>query len=158
MDFDEVKNIVLAPGNIGREVSAASGAARLACMDIAYSLFALTDFGRAAETIDLYTDDIVMDIEGKRIDRAGRVERCMKRQANTARKTRHQVTNFLFRQTDARTAYSLSVVAIYLEDQSGVKGLAPITVADCSDKYNLCDDGRWRIAYRCLKEIAGAAH
>lgn len=157
MNFDEVKNIVLAADRIGREVPAASGAARLACLDIAYSLFALTDFGRAAETIDLYTEDIVMDIEGKRIDRAGRIERCMKRQADTARRTRHQVTNFLFRQADERTAYSLAVVAIYLEDNSGVKGAAPITVADCSDKYRLCDDGRWRIAYRCLKEVAGAA-
>ena len=56
MDFNEVKNIVLATGNIGREVSAASGAARLACMDIAYSLFALTDFGRAAETARMKVD------------------------------------------------------------------------------------------------------
>lgn len=157
MNFDTVKNIVLAPGNAGREVSAAAGAARLACMDIAYSLFALTDFGRAAETIDLYTEDIEMDIEGKHIDRAGRVERCMKRQSDTARKTRHQVTNFLFRQTDERTAYSLAVVTIFLEDHSGTRGATPITVADCADQYRRSDDGRWQISYRCLQPVAGAA-
>ena len=157
MSFEEVKRAVLQFDRIGAEVPPQSEAARLACLDVAYSAFALVDFGRASAALDLYSKNIVMDIEGERLDRKAREERSRKREADKSRKTRHVVSNFLFRQVDERTAYALSLVTIFFEDASGVRGATPAVVADCADRYERSADGKWRIAYRYLQPVAGAA-
>lgn len=158
IDFAQVRSIVLESGWAGAEPSVADAAARSACRDAAYAIFALTDFGRAAGALDHYDESIVMEIDGARFDRAARVERSRKREADTARRTRHLVTNFLFRRIDATTAYALSTVTIFFEDDRKVMGAPPIAVADCADQFKRAVDGRWRVAYRCLRTIAGAAH
>ena len=154
MDFQTIKQQVLA--GIGREPSASELAARQACMDLAYCAFALIDFGQATKTLELYTPDGVSLIEGKLHDAAARRDRVQRREADRSRRTRHQVTNFAFRLADPRTAYSLSLITIFLEDSSGQKGVTPLTVADCADRYERSEDGLWRIAFRYLQPVAGA--
>lgn len=157
-DFDGIRDIVMGPDGLGVEPAPAALAARQACMDLAYGIFALTDFGRAAGALELYGENILMDLDGMRMDRAARVARSQGRQANTGRRTRHQVTNFLFRMTGERTAYAISLVAIYLENDTRVQGAPPVALADCADRYERGADGRWAVAYRCLRTVAGAAH
>ena len=158
MNAEMIRSLVLTVDALGAEPSDADRAARNACEQVAYGIFALTDFGRAVATLELYDETIDMEIDGVRFDRASRVERSRKREANTARKTRHIVSNFLFRRIDARSACALSLVTIFIEDDRGVRGATPIAVADCADWFERGVDGRWRVTYRSLRTIAGAAH
>ena len=158
LDFAQIRDIVLRVEAFGGELSPQALAARQACQDVAYGIFALTDFGRAAASLDLYSERIVMDLDGQRFDRAGRIARSRGREANTARRTRHAISNSVFRMVDERTAYALSLVVIYHEDDCTRDGVPPLAVADCADRFELEADGRWRVTYRCLKTVAGAAH
>ena len=157
LDFAQIRDIVLEVGAFGVELSPQAQTARQACQDVAYGIFALTDFGRAAASLDLYSERIVMDLDGQRFNRAERIQRSRGREANTARRTRHAISNFLFRMVDERTAYGLSLVVIYHEDDCTKAGVPPLAVADCADRFER-EAGRWRVTYRCLKTVAGAAH
>ncbi len=155
--FDEIKKWVLgAPGQYTGPSSDNETRSRLACMNLHYACFALTDFGRAFETLVLYAPDFTGVTDGVEMDYEARVQSLQRRQENVARKTRHVCSNYLFRQVDHGIAYALSLVTIYLEDDSRVIGVKPLTVADCGEKYVRSDEGGWRIQYRYLQPVAGA--
>ncbi len=158
MSFEQIRDIVLNADAFGMTPSPHAQSARQACQDVAYGIFALTDFGRAAASLSLYSENIVMDLDGQRLNRAERVKRSRGREANTSRRTRHAISNFLFRMIDEGTAYALSLVVIYHEDDCTRPGVPPLAIADCADRFEREADGRWRITYRCLKTVAGAAH
>jgi hypothetical protein len=158
MDFEQIKRVVFDLERMGVEGTPQFALARLACEDLAYSAFGLTDFGRASKGPELYTHDATQCMDGELLERAARLERYRKREANTARKTRHVISNFLFRLTDARTGYAVYLVQVFLEDDRTKKGVTPLVLADCGDQYVRQDNGTWRIAFRHLQSIAGQAH
>lgn len=158
MDFEQIKGVVFDLERMGVEGLPRFALARLACEDLAYSSFGLTDFGSASKGPALYTDDATQWIDGEVLDRAARLERYRKREANTARKTRHVISNYLFRMTDERTGWAVYLVQVFLEDDGGKQGVVPLVVADCADHYLRQDNGIWRIAFRHLESIAGKAH
>ncbi len=91
MDFEQIKRVVFDLERMGVEGTPQFALARLACEDLAYSTFGLTDFGRASQGPALYTDDATQCMDGELLERAARLERYRKREANTARKSRrHQ--------------------------------------------------------------------
>ena len=155
MDFETIKWNVLADGRIGRSPSAAELAAQAACMDLLHSSFAVIDFGSATKSVPLYAQGASSLIDGNANPYATIRERYAAREADKARRTRHLVTNFAFRMTDEHTAWSLSLVTIFLEDDTKKPGITPLTVADCGDQYTRTADG-WRIAFRYLQPVAGA--
>lgn len=158
MDFEQIKRVVFDLKRMGAEGTQQFALARLACEDLAYSTFGLTDFGHATQGPELYTHDATQCMDGELLERAARLERYRKREANTARKTRHVITNFLFRMTDERTGYAVYLVQVFLEDDRSKKGVTPLVLADCGDHYLRQDNGTWRIAFRHLQSIAGQAH
>jgi hypothetical protein len=155
VDFETIKWTVLADGQIGRSPSPSELAAQAACMDLLHSSFAVIDFGKATKSVPLYARGASSVIGGKVSPYETIRERYAAREADKARRTRHLVTNFAFRLTDENTAWSISLVTIFLEDDSGKPGITPLTVADCGDQYTHTNDG-WRIAFRYLQPVAGA--
>ena len=155
MDFATIKRHVLAEGQIGRSPSSAELAAQSACMDLLHSSFAVIDFGQATRCVPLYAQGASSLIDGQASDYATLRERYAAREANKARRTRHLVTNFAFRLSDPNTAWSISLVTIFLEDDTKKPGITPLTVADCGDQYTRTPEG-WRIAFRYLQPVAGA--
>lgn len=156
MDFDTIKRNVLVDGRIGRAPSAAELAAQSACLDLLHSTFAAIDFGQATRCTPLYAQGASLVVDGEHTAYAAIRERFAAREANKARRTRHLVTNFAFRLSDESTGWSLSLVTIFLEDDKRKPGITPLTVADCGDQYTRTADG-WRIAFRYLQPVAGAA-
>ena len=66
------------------------------------------------------------------------------------------MTNFVFRLSDEKTGWSISLITVFLEDETRKPGVTPLTVVDCGDQYTLTPQG-WRIAFRYLQPVAGAA-
>ena len=155
MDFATIKRHVLVDGQIGRSPSPAELAAQSACLDLLHSSFAVIDFGQATRCVPLYAPGASSLIDGQASDYATLRERYAAREANKARRTRHLVTNFAFRLSDESTAWSISLVTIFLEDDAKKPGITPLTVADCGDQYTRTPAG-WRIAFRYLQPVAGA--
>jgi hypothetical protein len=156
MDFDTIKRNVLVDGRFGRAPSLAELAAQSACLDLLHSTFAAIDFGQATRCVQMYAPEARSVIDGQVQDYATIRERYAAREANKARKTRHLVTNFAFRLSDESTAWSISLVTVFLEDETRKPGVTPLTVADCGDQYTRTAEG-WRIAFRYLQPVAGAA-
>ena len=155
MDFETIKRNVLLDGRIGRSPSPAELAAQTACMDLLHSSFAVIDFGQATRCVPLYAKGASSLIDGQASTYDTLRERYAAREANKARRTRHLVTNFAFRLSDESTAWSISLVTIFLEDDTRKPGITPLTVADCGDQYTRTPEG-WRIAFRYLQPVAGA--
>ena len=155
MDFATIKRNVLVDGRIGRSPSPAELAAQAACMDLLHSSFAVIDFGQATRSVPLYASGASSLIDGKVNPYSTIRERYAAREADKARRTRHLVTNFVFRLSDENTGWSISLVTIFLEDDTKKPGIVAQTVADCGDQYTRTPDG-WRIAFRYLQPVAGA--
>jgi hypothetical protein len=155
MDFATIKQHVLVDGRFGRSPSPAELAAQAACMDLLHSSFAVIDFGQATRSVPLYAPGASSLIDGQASAYSTIRERYAAREANKARRTRHLVTNFAFRLSDANTGWSISLVTIFLEDDSKKPGTVAQTVADCGDQYTRTPEG-WRIAFRYLQPVAGA--
>jgi hypothetical protein len=158
MNFEEIKRVVFDLERMGIEGKAPFALARLACEDLAYSSFGLTDFGRAASGPTLYSDDATQWIDGETLDHAARLERYRNREANVARKTRHVISNYLFRMTGEHSGCAIYVVTVFLLDDRTKQGVTPLVVADCADHYVREDNGAWRIRFRHLESVAGKAH
>jgi hypothetical protein len=155
MDFATIKRHVLVDGRFGRSPSPAELAAQSACMDLLHSSFAVIDFGQATRCVPLYAPGASSLIDGQASPYSTIRERYAAREANKARRTRHLVTNFAIRLSDENTAWSISLVTIFLEDDTKKPGTVAQTVADCGDQYTRTPDG-WRIAFRYLQPVAGA--
>jgi hypothetical protein len=155
MDFATIKQHVLKDGEIGRHPTHAELAAQSACMDLLHASFAVIDFGQATRSVPLYAQGASSLIDGKLNPYSTIRERYAAREADKARRTRHLVTNFAFRLSDENTGWSISLVTIFLEDDSKKPGITPLTVADCGDQYTRTPEG-WRIAFRYLQPVAGA--
>ena len=155
MDFETIRQNILADGRIGRSPTAAELAAQSACMDLLHSSFAVIDFGKATKSVPLYAAGASSVIDGKVNPYSTIKERYAAREADKARRTRHLVTNFAFRLTHENTGWSISLVTIFLEDETKKPGITPLTVADCGDQYTRTPEG-WRIAFRYLQPVAGA--
>src|SRR5262245_15143796 len=156
MDFDTIKRHVLVDGRFGRSPSPAELAAQSACLDLLHASFAVIDFGQATRCVPLYAPGASSLIDGKNNPYTTIRERYAAREADKARRTRHVVSNFAFRLSDENTAWSLSLITVYLEDETRKPGVTPATIADCGDQYTRTPEG-WRIAFRYLQPVAGAA-
>ncbi len=155
MDFDTIKRRVLVDGRFGRSPSPAELAAQAACMDLLHASFAVIDFGQATRCVRMYAPGSASLIDGKLSSYDTINQRYAAREADKARRTRHLVTNFAFRLSDENTAWSISLVTIFLEDDTKKPGTVAQTVADCGDQYTRTPEG-WRIAFRYLQPVAGA--
>lgn len=155
--FEEVRRHVLgAPHHFAGPSSAEQERARLACMNLHYACFALTDFGQALASLPLFAPDYTGVTNGVVMDHAGKHEALRKRQENTSRRTRHICSNYLFRLAAPDVAYGMSIVTVFLEDDQAQVGVTPLTVADCGEKYVRNAAGGWQIQYRYLQSVAGA--
>lgn len=157
-EVQKIRESILDADRFGRNADIEHQVSYQACLEVINGIFALTDFGFAASTSELYSKSIVMDLDGAQLNRADRVQRSLARQENKNRRTRHVISNFLFKLIDSRTAYGLSIVTIYHEDDRSRQGVSPLAVADCTDVFRFEEDGRWRVIYRNLSTVAGAAH
>ena len=155
MDFATIKRQVLVDGKFGRSPSPAELAAQAACMDLLHASFAVIDYGQATRCVQMYAPGSSSLIDGKLSSYDTIHQRYAAREADKARRTRHLVTNFAFRLSDENTAWSISLVTIFLEDDSKKPGTVAQTVADCGDQYTRTPDG-WRITFRYLQPVAGA--
>ena len=107
------------------------------------------------ETIaDLYTEDGKMVGAGHdTVGRAAIKEWGINRAKMSNRKARHVLTNLRLVSTGPRHMQGTCVVTLYRYDGPGAGKPEAVAIADLQDTYELCDDGRWRIKVRDIKEI-----
>lgn len=156
MNFSEIKRQVLAVAHYGAVDDRGLERNRLACMNIHYAGLALIDFGRATDSLAFYAKNFTGVLDGVEMDHEVNAELIRKRQENVERKTRHVSSNYLFRLAEPDTAYALSIITVYLEDESRQVGVTPLTVADCGEKYVRNVEGVWQLQYRYVCPVAGA--
>jgi ketosteroid isomerase-like protein len=73
------------------------------------------------------------------------------------RTTRHLQTGLMLQLNAADHATGTSVCLTFAADEAPpVRHAAPYLVADFTDQYRLCADGRWRIAKRHIERIFAA--
>ena len=138
-------------------MSAADGAWFPTCAELAVDSYRLIDLGRAADTAALFAEDAqYVTPLGTMRGRAQIASAMAKRQADTARRTRHVLGSHSVRSIDASTAEANFVLTVYvLSDPDDVR-LPPSVLADVTDRYAM-DDGHWRIAHRTLDVVATRA-
>ncbi|HEX2040797.1 MAG TPA: nuclear transport factor 2 family protein [Acidimicrobiales bacterium] len=125
---------------------------RDACTALIVAYTHLVDHGRAAEVADLFADDGVWESDGSRYDGREAIRAAFaRRQANTARTSRHVCTNVAVEVLDADTATALSYVTLYrADDDAGRRGpVQPCLVGDYVDRFVRTPEG-WRFAHRRL--------
>jgi SnoaL-like protein len=132
---------------------------RFALQDLNTAFGYLLDHDRIDDLVELFTEEAVYTHgERRSVGRAAIRALFDSRQAAGARTTRHMSTGLTLHIDSASTARGSSVCMTFAHD-----GLPPVTpatpylVADFEDQYQLCPDGRWRIARRDIRRIFTAA-
>lgn len=107
------------------------------------------------ETIaDLYTEDGKMVGAGHdTVGRAALREWGINRAKMTHRNARHVLSNLRLVSIGPKLMQGTSVVTLYRYDTPDGGKPEAVAIADLMDTYELCDDGRWRIKVRDIKEI-----
>lgn len=114
------------------------------------------DSGRATEAIDLFTADAEQTLpSGTSKGREAIGEGLRRRQALTARTSRHLVSNLLLQPADGGAGLEGRwILTIFRSDTLERPALVQL-VADVHDRYEQVD-GRWRIARRALTPVFGS--
>ncbi len=128
---------------------------RDACEQLVHRYATLIDEGRAAEVVDLFTDDAVWMAPGVEMHGRAELQRGFQhRQEQTARVSRHVCTTFDVVRTGPDEAEGIVYLTLYRHDlRDGEKRPAPLQspalVGAYHDRFVRTDDG-WLIGERRL--------
>ena len=112
------------------------------------------DSGAASKNVDLFTDDAEMASPERGVKGRTQLEFVMTtREADTARKTCHQVSNIVFHRTGPDTATAKSLLCLYVLGDDDELGVRAISVFD--DEFARDSSGRWRFSRRFTTTLAG---
>jgi hypothetical protein len=113
------------------------------------------DDNRVDDLVDLFTEEARYS-HGRRLSkgRAEIRELFKARAADGCRTSRHMQTGLKITRTGSRRARGKSVCLTFACDgPPPISPATPFLVADFSDEYELCDDGKWRICRRHIERI-----
>jgi uncharacterized protein (TIGR02246 family) len=142
-------------GHAGIERTPRQLAAEFACRNLIHAFADHIDQGAAAKAVDLFTDDAEMGGAGQSIkgrDAIGQV--LAAREANTSRRTRHQVTNVMFELTSPETAVAQSLLCVFVLGVSEEPTIGALS--EFRDEFACDGEGRWRFARREATILAGS--
>jgi ketosteroid isomerase-like protein len=138
----------------GTEPSSEQLAAQLACRDLINQFAYLVDNGMASQVVDLFTEDAELGSpERTSTGRDELVALMAVREAATDRRTRHQVTNIVFRRTGPDTAQANSLLCLYV--LGGPTELTARAITVFEDEFARDAHGRWRFSRRRAQPLAG---
>lgn len=114
----------------------------------------LIDNHRCQTIADLYTEDGKMVGAGHdTVGRAAITEWGINRAKMSQRKARHVLSNMRLESIGPKLMRGTTVVTLYRYDTPDGGRPEAVAIADLQDIYELCDDGRWRIKVRDIKEV-----
>lgn len=114
----------------------------------------LIDNHKCQTIAELYTEDGKMVGAGHdTVGRAAITEWGINRAKMSQRKARHVLSNMRLESIGPKLMRGTTVVTLYRYDGPGAGKPEAVAIADLQDTYELCDDGRWRIKVRDIKEI-----
>ncbi len=127
---------------------------RLACLNLIHAYNNYIDTGHADRVPDLFTDDAVLDVGGRKLTGIDVIRAAMKaRAANTERRTTHLTSNVQFSDVGERAAAAASVLLLFVLSAS--EPLAPTAILRCEDEFVCRNDSEWRFKRRSLSIVAG---
>jgi uncharacterized protein (TIGR02246 family) len=141
-------------GHAGIERTNRQLAAEFACRNLIHAFARHIDQGEATEAIDLFTEDAEVGDAGQSIKGRDAIGHMLAaREANTGRRTRHQVTNVMFELTGPDTAVAHSLLCLFVLGISEEPSIRAISEFD--DEFARDAEGRWRFARRQAALLAG---
>jgi len=141
-------------GHAGIERTPRQLAAESACRNLIHAFARHIDQGAAAQAIDLFTDDAEMGGAGQSIKGRDAIGQMLAaREADTSRRTRHQVTNVMFELTGPDTAVAHSLLCLFVlgvSEEPTIRG-----ISEFHDEFACDAEGRWRFVRRQATVLAG---
>jgi uncharacterized protein (TIGR02246 family) len=129
-------------------------AAELACRNLIHAFARHIDQGAASAAVGLFTDDAEVGGEGQSISGRDAIAHMLAaREADTGRRTRHQVTNVMFKLTGPDTAIAHSLLCVFVLGVSEEPTIRAISEFD--DEFTRDAEGRWRFTRRSATLLAG---
>lgn len=129
--------------------------AQTACQDLIYRFAFHIDSGEATKNVDLFTESAQMCLAESFLSGHGQIRMAMAaREADVARKTRHQVTNIVFERTDADCARARSLLFLYV--LGGDEELSAHAITAFDDEFRRGADGQWLFSRRNATILAGS--
>lgn len=128
---------------------------RLALIDLNNDFCYCLDHGLIDELVDLFCEDTLYT-HGKRISTSRDEVRQLfaGRSGAKTRTSRHIQSGLKVHITDRHNAIGQSVCLTFgANEPPPISPATPYLVADFTDEYRLCDDGRWRIKKRHIERI-----
>jgi hypothetical protein len=138
----------------GTEGSGEDLAAESACQGLINHFAYFVDNGMASQVVDLFTEDAELGSPERTSKGRCEVATLMAaREAATDRRTRHQVSNIVFRRTGPDTAQANSLLCLYVLGGPTELSVRAITAFD--DEFARDEHGRWRFSSRRAQPLAG---
>jgi len=129
--------------------------AQTACQDLIYRFVFNIDSGEATKNVDLFTESAEMGLANVFLRGHGQIATAMAaREADVARKTRHQITNIVFERTDADCARARSLLFLYV--LGGDEELSAHAITTFDDEFRRGADGQWLFSRRNATILAGS--
>ncbi len=142
-------------GHAGIERTSRQLAAEFACRNLIHAFARHIDQGEATEAIDLFTDDAELGDAGQSIRGRDAIAHMLAaREADTGRRTRHQVTNVMFELTSPETAVAQSLLCVFVLGVSEEPTIGALS--EFRDEFACDGEGRWRFARREATILAGS--
>jgi uncharacterized protein (TIGR02246 family) len=130
-------------------------AAEFACRDLIHAFVRHIDQGAASAAAGLFTDDAEMGGAGQSIRGRDAIRRMLAaREADTSRRTCHQVTNVMFELTGPDTAIAHSLLCLFVLGVSEEPTIRAISEFD--DEFARDAEGYWRFVRRQATILAGS--
>jgi uncharacterized protein (TIGR02246 family) len=142
-------------GHPGVERTPPQLAAEFACRNLIHAFAGHIDQGAATAAADLFTDEAQMGGAGQTISGRDAIGHMLAaREADTGRRTRHQITNIVFELTGPDTAIARSLLCLFVLGDSEEPTVRAITEFD--DEFARDAAGHWRFARRQATILAGS--
>jgi hypothetical protein len=112
------------------------------------------DHGEVDALVDLFAEDALYTHGSRRSEGRAAIEALFRnRTAGGPRTSRHLYSGLRFDIESRTRARGTSVCLTFAEDGSPPLPATPFLVADFTDVYQCCDDGRWRFAERHISRV-----
>jgi hypothetical protein len=142
--------------DVGGPLSTEDVAARLACAELIVAGFGWADEGRATALADLFTEDGVHAIGADAVVGRDQIRAVLAvREADTARRTLHVISNIRFARTSADGMTATSLLTLYLLSAPEDHRLIPRALARVDDEFRQDAGDRWWLASRTTTLVAG---
>jgi hypothetical protein len=130
--------------------------ARLQCEQLFLDFHGLIDAGRAILAAELFSDDGVFEVRGRRHEGMPALTQFLAaREADTRRRTRHLASNFRFAMETGRHARATANLSLFTADDDGELKLE--AVVDCELRFERAPSGRWLTQSRRHARFATAS-